>query len=161
MVCIDGSFREYAHSVERHFEGDVRLLVKRFFDTTMKMIEAGGIDIVGHIDKIYMNGKKYEIFNFEEDWYRKPFEACLDLVQEKELMVEVNTKNWTKKKELYPRVEYLSRMRKMNIHVMVNSDCHYPDLVNDGRKEVFELLKQAGFKSTRELVKGKWQDIAL
>lgn len=51
-------------------------------------------------------------------------------------MVEVNTKNWTKKKELYPRVEYLSRMRKMNIPVMVNSDCHYPDLVNDGRKEV-------------------------
>ncbi len=161
MVCIDGSFREYAHSVERHFEGDVRLLVKRFFDTTMKMIEAGGIDIVGHMDKIYMNGQKYEIFNFEEDWYRKPFEACLDLVQEKELMVEVNTKNWTKKKELYPRVEYLSRMREMNIPVMVNSDCHYPDLVNDGRKEVFELLKQAGFKSTRELVKGKWQDIAL
>ena len=75
MVCIDGSFREYAHSVERHFEGDVRLLVKRFFDTTMKMIEAGGIDIVGHMDKIYMNGQKYEIFNFEEDWYRKPFEA--------------------------------------------------------------------------------------
>ena len=66
MVCIDGSFREYAHSVERHFEGDVRLLVKRFFDTTMKMIEAGGIDIVGHMDKIYMNGQKYEIFNFEE-----------------------------------------------------------------------------------------------
>lgn len=102
MVCIDGSFREYAHSVERHFEGDVRLLVKRFFDTTMKMIEAGGIDIVGHIDKIYMNGQKYEIFNFEEDWYRKPFEACLDLVQEKELMVEVNTKNWTKKKSFTP-----------------------------------------------------------
>ena len=161
MVCIDGSFREYAHSVERHFGGDVRLLVKRFFDTTMKMIEAGGIDIVGHMDKIYMNGQKYEIFNFEEDWYRKPFEACLDLVQEKGLMVEVNTKNWTKKKELYPRVEYLSRMREMNIPVMVNSDCHYPDLVNDGRKEAFKLLKQAGFKSTRELVKGKWQDIAL
>ena len=161
MVCIDGSFREYAHSVERHFEGDVRLLVKRFFDTTMKMIEAGGVDIVGHMDKIYMNGQKYEIFNFEEDWYRKPFEACLDLVQEKALMVEVNTKNWTKKKELYPRVEYLSRMREMNIPVMVNSDCHYPDLVNDGRKEAFKLLKQAGFKSTRELVKGKWQDIAL
>ena len=40
-----------------------------------------------------MNGQKYEIFNFEEDWYRKPFEACLDLVQEKRVMVEVNTKN--------------------------------------------------------------------
>ncbi len=161
MVCIDGSFREYALSVARHFDGDIRLLVKRYFNSTMGMLEAGGIDIVGHMDKIYMNGQRYEIFDFEEDWYQKPFEACLDLVKEKGLMVEVNTKNWTRKKELYPRMECLSRMREMNIPVMVNSDCHYPDLVNDGRAEAFELLRQAGFKSTRELVKGEWQDIAL
>lgn len=161
MVCIDGSFREYAHSVERYFEGDVRLLVKRFFDSTAKMVEAGGIDIVGHIDKIYMNGQKYEGFDWTADWYRKPFEECLDLVREKEIMIEINSKNWSKKKELYPRAEYLTRIREMNIPVMVNSDCHYPDLVNDGRPEVFGLLRQAGFRSTRELVKGKWQDIPL
>lgn len=49
----------------------------------------------------------------------------------------------------------------MNIPVMVNSDCHYPDLVNDGRPEAFEILRQTGFKSTRELIKGEWQDVAL
>ena len=140
---------------------DYRIGSIHFLPVSERLVEENMVCIVGHMDKIYMNGQKYEIFNFEEDWYRKPFEACLDLVQEKGLMVEVNTKNWTKKKELYPRVEYLSRMREMNIPVMVNSDCHYPDLVNDGRKEAFKLLKQAGFKSTRELVKGKWQDIAL
>ena len=47
----------------------------------------------------------------------------------------------------------------MNIPVMVNSDCHYPDLVNDGREEAFKLLKEIGFTTTRELVKGTWQDI--
>lgn len=161
MACIDGSFREYAHSVERYFEGDVRLMAKHFYDTTMKMIEAGGFDIVGHMDKIYMNGQKYEVFNVEEEWYRKPFEACLDLVKEKGLMVEVNTKNLVRKQELYPHIAYLSRLREMNIPVMVNSDCHYPDLVNDGRAEAFGILRQTGFKSTRELIKGEWQDVAL
>jgi histidinol-phosphatase (PHP family) len=44
---------------------------------------------------------------------------------------------------------------------MVNSDCHYPDLVNDGREEAFKLLLQAGFKSTRELISGHWEDVAI
>lgn len=161
MVCIDGSFREYAHSVERYFEGDIRLLVKQYYENMMKMIETGGFDIVGHMDKIYMNGYKYESFTFEEDWYERPFMACLDLAKEKELMVEVNTKNLVKKEELYPNSRYLSLLKEMDIPVMVNSDCHYPDLVNDGREKAFDLLKQAGFRSTRELVKGQWQDMPI
>lgn len=161
MACIDGSFREYAHSVNRYFEGDIRLLVKRFYDSTLRMIEAGGIDIVGHLDKIYMNGYKFEDFSFEADWYREPFFACLDLIAEKGLMVEVNTKNLRKKQELYPHVQYLTQLQERNIPVMVNSDCHYPDLVNDGREEAFVLLKEAGFRTTRELVKGQWEDVAL
>lgn len=161
MVCIDGSFREYAHSVNRHFEGDIRLLVERFFETTLKMVEAGGIDIVGHVDKIYMNGQKFEDFSLEENWYREPLLACLDLIAEKGLMVEINTKNLQKKRELYPHFQYLTELRKRHIPVMVNSDCHYPDLVNDGRTEAFVLLKEAGFRTTRELVNGRWEDFAL
>lgn len=161
MVCIDGSFREYAHSVNRHFEGDIRLLVERFFETTLKMVEAGGIDIVGHVDKIYMNGQKFEDFSLEENWYREPLLACLDLIAEKGLMVEINTKNLLKKRELYPHFQYLTELRKRHIPVMVNSDCHYPDLVNDGRTEAFALLKEAGFRTTRELVNGRWEDFAL
>lgn len=161
MVCIDGSFREYAHAVNRHFEGDIRQLVKRFYDSTLQMIEAGGIDIVGHLDKIYMNGYKFEDFSFDAGWYREPFFACLDRIAEKGLMVEVNTKNFRKKQELYPHVQYLTQLQQRNIPVMVNSDCHYPDLVNDGRDEAFALLKEAGFRTTRELVKGQWEDVPL
>lgn len=161
MVCIDGSFRDYAMGVKNHFDGDIRLLVKRFYESTMCMIEAGGIDIVGHIDKVYMNGCKYTDFDLDAPWYRKPFTACLEYIKEKELMVEINTKTLTTKGYTFPHKNYLSLLQSMDIPVMVNSDCHYPDLVNDGRPEAFELLRQAGFKSTRELVKGQWQDIPL
>lgn len=161
MVCIDGSFSDYKDSVEKYYEGNIRKLVAHYFSSTLKMIEAGCIDIVGHMDKIYMNGHKCEGFSLEADWYRKPLNDCLELIAEKGLMVEVNTKNLLKKQQIYPHINYLSRLRELNIPVMVNSDCHYPDLVNDGRTEAFELLKQTGFKTTRELINGKWEDVGI
>lgn len=161
MVCIDGAFADYKDSVDRYFEGKISKLVTRYFDSTLKMIEAGGIDIVGHMDKIYMNGHKCESFSFDADWYQKPFKAVLDLIAQKGLMVEVNTKNLIKKQQIFPRKEYLGLLKDMNIPVMVNSDCHYPDLVNDGRSEAFEILKEIGFRTTRELIKGNWQDVAI
>lgn len=161
MVCIDGAFADYKDSVDRYFKGKISKLVTRYFDSTLKMIEAGGIDIVGHMDKIYMNGHKCEGFSFDADWYQKPFKAVLDLIAQKGLMVEVNTKNLIKKQQIFPRKEYLGLLKDMNIPVMVNSDCHYPDLVNDGRSEAFKILKDIGFRTTRELIKGSWQDVAI
>lgn len=101
MVCIDGPFREYQKSVDAYYDGDIRKLVAHYFSSTRRMIEAGGIDIVGHMDKIYMNGHKCEGFDQQADWYQKPFNDCLHLIAEKGLMVEVNTKNLVKKQEVY------------------------------------------------------------
>lgn len=161
MVCIDGSYRDYQAAVDRYYAGDIRRLVAHYFENSLQMVEAGGIDIVGHMDKIYMNGKRCPGFSFDEDWYQEPFRALLEAIARKGLMVEINTKNWMKRQELYPNKNYLKLLHELHIPVMVNSDCHYPDLVNDGRKETFELLKQAGFRTTRELIKGQWEDVAI
>lgn len=161
MVCIDGAFGEFESAVRRHFDGDIRRLVERFYETSMKMVEAGGIDIVGHIDKIYMNGHRREGFSFDADWYQKPFLDCLDLIAEKGLMVEINTKNLTRKQQTFPHNQYLSQLQARNIPILVNSDCHFPDLVNDGREAAFALLREVGFKTTRELIEGRWQDVAI
>lgn len=161
MVCIDGAFSEFESAVGHHFGGDIRRLVERFFVASMKMVEAGGIDIVGHMDKIYMNGHKCEGFSLDADWYRKPFFDYLDLIASKGLMVEVNTKNLTRKQQTFPHTQYLSQLQARNIPILVNSDCHFPDLVNDGREAAFALLREAGFETSRELIGGSWQDVAL
>ena len=139
----------------------MRRMVRRYFEAEMEMVEAGGIDIVGHIDKIYMNGQRYPGFSLDAEWYRRPLLDLLDFVRERGLMVEVNTKNLVKKGETYPHRQFLGELRSRRIPVMVNSDCHYPDLVNDGRAEGFQLLEQAGFDATMELVGGKWTEIGL
>ncbi len=161
MVCIDGRFADYREAVDRYFEGDIRKMVRRYFQSTMQMVDAGGIDIVGHMDKIYMNGYRYDCFSFDEEWYLQPFKACLDLIKEKGLMVEINTKNMVRKKETYPHNRFIPLLKEMGIPVMVNSDCHFPHFVNDGRAEAFQLLKAAGYTSTRELIHGKWVDAAI
>ena len=161
MACIDGAYSEFARTVDAFFEGDIRRMVRRYFEAEMEMIEAGGIDIVGHIDKIYMNGQRYPGFSLDAEWYRRPLLDLLDFVRERGLMVEVNTKNLVKKGETYPHRQFLGELRSRRIPVMVNSDCHYPDLVNDGRAEGFQLLEQAGFDATMELVGGKWTEIGL
>jgi histidinol-phosphatase (PHP family) len=46
----------------------------------------------------------------------------------------------------------------MRIPVVVNSDSHYPELVNHGRREALQALKAAGINSVMELIAGKWQE---
>lgn len=161
MACIDGAYSEFARTVDAFFEGDIRRMVRRYFEAEMEMVEAGGIDIVGHIDKIYMNGQRYPGFSLDAEWYRRPLLDLLDFVRERGLMIEVNSKNLVKKGETYPHRQFLGELRSRRIPVMVNSDCHYPDLVNDGRAEGFQLLEQVGFDATMELVGGKWTEIGL
>lgn len=159
MVCIDGPYKDFENGINKHFGGSIRRITEFFFESSMQMIKAGGFDIVGHIDKIYMNGSKHPDFNIHADWYQKPFLKLLDLVAEKELMIEINCKNKTRKGQTFPHIESYQELKKRNISVMVNSDCHFPDLVNDGREETLAMLKKAGFRTTCELVKGKWQNV--
>ena len=161
MMCIDGSFRDFSEKVDLHYGHDIRRLVAHYFQSSCKMVELGGFDIVGHMDKIYMNAQHYSGFDLHAPWYKNAFLEYLDLIQEKNLMVEINTKNFCKKKELYPHTDFLSYLVERNIPILVNSDCHYPDLVNDGRTEAFKLLREKGFRSTYELVKGKWEEMPL
>lgn len=159
MVTIDGPYEEFEKAVNTYFGGDVKRFVKRYYESSMHMVELGGIDIVGHMDKIYMNGHRYPGFTMEEEWYTRLVKDYIHLIAEKELMVEINSKNMVRKQHTYPHRMFFPLIKELNIPVMVNSDCHYPDLVNDGREASFGLLKEYGFKHTRELIGGKWTDV--
>jgi histidinol-phosphatase (PHP family) len=161
MICIDGSYETFEASVDRHYNSDIKAVVKEYFENSMKMVEAGGFDIAGHIDKIYMNASRHKDFDIEADWYQKPFLELLDLVAEKELIVEINTKNKLKKGQTYPHVNSYKELYKRKIPVIINSDSHYTDLIYSGIEETVPLLQEAGFRSTCELVNGKWEDVGL
>jgi len=161
VVCIDGPYEEFALAIEQHYRGSVRLITEDFFLNSMQMVENGGFDIVGHLDKIYQNGIRHPDFDIHTVWYQKLLETYIDLIAEKGLIVEINTKNFVRKQQTFPHINTLKLLHKHRIPIMVNSDCHSPDLVNDGREQTLAILKETGFRTTRELVKGIWQDVTI
>ena len=39
MACIDGAYSEFARTVDAFFEGDIRRMVRRYFEAEMEMVE--------------------------------------------------------------------------------------------------------------------------
>ena len=38
MVCIDGPFSEFKQAVDTYFEGDIRKMVKRYYESSIRMV---------------------------------------------------------------------------------------------------------------------------
>jgi len=161
MMCIDGPYTDFAETLNSHYEGSISFLTGLFFHYSMKMIETGCFDIVGHIDKISFNGSLHPDFDLDAVWFKRPFLELLDFVAEKDYIVEINTKYMKKRGQTFPSIQSFKELFIRKIRVMVNSDCHYPELVNDGREETLELLKNVGFKCVHEMVGGKWDEVGL
>lgn len=161
MTCIDGSYSDFAAAIEQRYKGKIRLAVEDFYHSSMQMVEMGGFDIVGHMDKIYMNASRHPGFDINAGWYYKLIEEYTDLIAQKGLIVEINTKNYLRKQQTFPHLNLFKLLKRQHIPVMVNTDSHFPDLINAGRTDALQLLKAAGFQTTRELVAGKWEDIEI
>ena len=82
-------------------------------------------------------------------------------------MIEVNTKTLHRNGFLYPNREHFALIHKLGIPVVVNSDAHLPEpinvklLINSGRPEALKWLKEAEFKTVRQLEQGKWTDVPI
>lgn len=75
--------------------------------------------------------------------------------------MEINTKAFAKRGCFFPDQEYFRLIRELGIPVVVNSDAHFPELINAGRLEALIALREAGFQTVCELHGGRWQEVAI
>ncbi|MDR3652691.1 MAG: histidinol-phosphatase [Paludibacter sp.] len=156
---IDGDFKEFDKGLNILYGGDIRLAVNRFYEISSLMIQNGGFDIVGHFDKISLHISHYKNFNPNDKWYENLVGEVLQLIKEKGMILEINTKSMTEKGITYPHRQFYSLIKQLDIPIMVNSDCHYPTNVIDGFEATYKDLKATGFKTLQQIVKGKWQGV--
>lgn len=142
LVDVDGSEATFIKKMDRYFNNDIHYVVNSFYDESIKMVEAGGFDIIGHFDKIGRNAAAFKPGIESESWYIKRVNDLIDAIIEHGAAVEINTKAWNDVRRLFPRVEYLPRLFDAGITVLVNSDAHYPDKVDAGRATGLEVLNK-------------------
>ena len=140
MVDIDGKYPGFKARMSKNFNGDIEYVVKTFFSQMMSMVEEGGFDIVGHMDKIGYNASQFRDGIDEEPWYDKLVIDLFENIMDHHLIIEINTKAWLQRNRFYPNLKYFGMLKHFNAPVVVNSDAHYPTLLNSGRQEAIKLL---------------------
>lgn len=58
-VDIDGNYESFKVKMEKHFRNDIRYVVETFYSQSSDMVDAGGFDILGHMDKVGHNASSY------------------------------------------------------------------------------------------------------
>lgn len=155
-------YKIYDQGIEQFFEGDIRKAVKAFFNQTNLMISSQEFDIIGHFDKIKMHNKN-RYFTEEEKWYRDLIDETVELIKEKGLIVEINTRGLYKKRSdsLFPDGYALERVKELNIPIIISSDAHQPGELNSLFSETRQKIKSMGFRKLMYFNQGIWDTIPI
>lgn len=156
---IDGSPEEFKTGLDEIYGGNIKRLVRDFVDQSAAMMNLGGFDIVGHIDKIYQHGCEY--FSIEDKWYRDSIISLLELAKAQDQIVEINTKHHHVIGFFFPHQDFIKDLKRLNIPVQVNSDCHQKEMMTAAYDLAYSKLKAAGIKEERILLDGKWIDVPI
>lgn len=147
IVDIDGSAERFIANMSLHFNNDIRYVVETFFDHSAAMIETGGFDILGHFDKIAQNTSAYMPGIEDSQWYMSLIDDLIAMIIRHRPIVEINTKSKVAHDRIFPSERYIPRLIDAGIDIIVNSDAHYPELINASRQYAFSLLDSANGKN--------------
>ncbi len=138
-------FRTYDQGLNELFSGDIKIAVTTYYRQINEMIETQHFDIIGHFDKIKMHNRD-RFFKEDEPWYKALVSETLLLIQDRDIIVEVNTRGIYKQRSdtTYPGLDILKQIKALRIPVMVNSDAHKPHELDGEFEHGYSLLKSAG-----------------
>ena len=154
---IDGPFDEFEKGLNTLYNGGIEAGTKRFFEISGLMIEKGGFDVVGHVDKITYHGRKYSGFDINKPEYQKLVLRLLEQIKAQKLILEVNTKSLADHGITYPHQAFYETIARMEIPLMLNSDCHYPINITAGFDITCKALSKAGIKYLMQLTEDGWK----
>ncbi len=161
---IDGPKQEtYDEGLNKLFDGDIKRGVKAYYDQVNRMIDTQSFQILAHFDKIKMHNKG-RYFQEDEKWYQDLLAECIDLIAQKDFVVEVNTRGIYKKRSesTFPGLDALKALKEKNVPITINSDAHKPEELNLLLNESRVMLKQVGIKEIWCLEKkDSWKSISL
>ena len=139
-IDIDGRPEHFIERMHKYFHDDIEAVIRSFYEQSLKMVEKGGFDVIGHFDKIGFNAEAFKSGVTLEAWYDQLVMQLFEAIMDHHYVIEINTKAWERRSRFYPDAKYFPLLKKYDCTVLVNSDAHYPELINSGRFEAMNLL---------------------
>ena len=157
--CIDMSKDNFNETI-KHF-GNIKIVIEKYFDNIIKMTNTQKPDIIGHFDLIRKYNLKKEYFTEEEDWYIQKVEEVLKHIKENNCIVEVNIKlmNANNLDAHYPNKNTIKKILEAEIPLILNTDAHSINNLDNFYFEAVEELKKVGVKKMKMLIDNSFKDI--
>jgi len=141
---IDDSTEDFEQGMKQIFGGDIKKLVKRYFELQKEMLAKEPPHILGHMDKVRMHNRNHFFFNEKDNWYLDEVKSTMKLAAEKGVVVEINTKYFERADFSFPSRDHFKWMAEEKIPVTLNSDAHHPDKLLSGFKEIIGMVEYSG-----------------
>ena len=156
-LSVDYKKSEIEQLINKTFRGDARLLVKEYYSKIREMSEYRGFDIIGHLDVIKKTNIDSIYFDETEDWYKKEIDLTLECIAASKQIIEINTGNiLNDPSRIYPSPWILKRAKYYDIPIMLNSDAHRPDRIDNYFKEAKIMILNAGYSEIKVFIGDKW-----
>lgn len=139
-VDVDGPAERFLKYLESEYAGDIRYVAETYFAMELEMIEHGGFEIIGHLDKIGDNGSHAWSDLEEQPWYAELVEKVIAEAVRKGLIIEINTKKFDTGRRFFPSERWWPLLKKYDAKLVLSTDAHYPDKVDAGYKAAYERL---------------------
>lgn len=134
-------------AVDEFAGADVNALYRGYFTEALKMVEAGGFDVMAHFDLVKRFGVKYTgPFDFAR--YRDRIAAILEAMVRRGIALEVNTSGLRQPcGETFPGPEALRLYHDLGGELItIGTDSHRIAQLGFGLSEGLDLIRQAGFR---------------
>lgn len=143
---VDSTLEECKELIEVVY-GSAEGYVRGFYSTVRDLIRQGGFDILAHFDLIKKFNRGERFFTEKENWYVDEVIKTLDLLKEKDLILEVNTGAIAKgyREIPYPSLWILNECKQRDIKICLNSDVHSPDKIDYFFDEALEIILDSGY----------------
>lgn len=138
---IDGSPERFIERLGTVFHGDLDYVVRTFWTQTLDMIACGGLDIVGHIDKIARNAGEVRPRLETEPVYRAMADAAVRATVSAGLAIEINTKQRGTGRRFFPHPRHWAYIAASGVPMPINSDAHTTEGVDAYRADARRLLR--------------------
>lgn len=140
-VDVDGPAERFLKYLETEYDGDIRYVAETYFSMELEMLEYGGFDIIGHLDKIGDNGSYAWDKLEDEPWYGELVEKVIAKAVEKGVIIEINTKKFDNENRFFPAERWWPLLKKYKAKLVLSTDAHYPEKVVSGYQAALERLK--------------------
>jgi histidinol-phosphatase (PHP family) len=160
---IDGSNEEFRKGWAQIFDYNSHAVIQKFFEYTRRMVQEMNPPVIGHLDKIKMQYQPDCLIPNTDPFYQKELLQTLDVIAEASSIIEVNTRGMYRRHEpdLYPGFWVLEAMAKRNIPVMINSDAHRPEEVDQLFIFAATQLRKVGYRAIQYFSKGEWRECGI